>query len=285
MKRLSKFLPAHPGIIGTGCFFTDGNLENALRKRGVNLVHDAAFELLYSREGRQLLNSYHQRYLELAQQLHRTYILHTPTWRANADWIFKLGYPLSELAAVNRHAAQFAREIQYASSFGQVLISGCVGPRPIYNQHAGTMNADDASSYHLEQVRTLALADVDVISGLSITYAEEAIGIIRSARKVGVPVVISFSVSSDGTNMNGIKLPDLIAAIDDSTDAYAQYYMIQCEDPAAIFSFLNSEPSPWDRVRGAVLSGNTFADFGHAMETLPDNLVIGGDFQLPEIGE
>ncbi len=281
MKRLSKFLPASPGIIGTGCFFTDGNLENALRKRGVNLVHDAAFELLYSREGRQLLKTYYQPYLELAQQVHRTYILHTPTWRANADWIFKLGYPLSELAAMNRHAVQFVREIQYASSFGQVLISGCVGPRHINNQHSGTMNADDASSYHQEQVRNLALADVDVISGLSITNAEEAIGIIRSARKVGVPVVISFSISAGGT-VNGTRLPDLIATIDDATAAYAQYYMIQCEDPAALLSFVNSKRSPWNRVRGVVMNGNSSADFGHAMETLPDDAVIGGDFRVPE---
>ncbi|MBA4056159.1 MAG: hypothetical protein C0490_15700, partial [Marivirga sp.] len=66
MKRLNKRFPQMPSsFFPTGYFITDGNLEASLQDHNVELIHDAAFELLYTREGRQLLKDYHQPYMDL----------------------------------------------------------------------------------------------------------------------------------------------------------------------------------------------------------------------------
>jgi len=105
------------------------SMETSLATRQhVELTHSAAFELLYSREGRSLIKAYYEPYLQLAAKHNMTYILEAPTWRANPDWLFKLGYNVDETTVVNRHAVQFLREIQHSKSC-DVIISGAIGPR------------------------------------------------------------------------------------------------------------------------------------------------------------
>ena len=51
------------------------------------------------------------------------------------------------------------------------------------------------------------------------TYAEEAIGIARAARRAGMPVVISFTVETDGRLPNGQTLGEAIELVDAATAA------------------------------------------------------------------
>lgn len=250
MKRLNKqFLQLPSRFFSTGYFITGGNLETTLLDHDVELIHDAAFELLYTREGRQLLKDYHKPYIDLAEEFNQTYIIQTPTLRANPDWVFKLGYPLSEIRAISRHAAQLAREIQYAGSSDNILISGCIGPR---KNELGTrlMSPAEAARYHSEQVLTFALSDVDFISGMSMNSSSEAIGIVQAAKTVGVPVVISFLVGKDGCLANGEKLADALLIVDKSTEHYAHHFMIQCADPVSLRSLLLHDEDQKNRVHG-----------------------------------
>ena len=63
------------------------------------------------------------------------------------------------------------------------------------------------------------------------TYPEEAIGITRAAGAVGMPVVISYTVETDGRLPTGQSLREAIELVDEATDAGPAYYMINCAHP------------------------------------------------------
>ena len=222
------------------------SMETSLATRQhVELTHSAAFELLYSREGRSLIKAYYEPYLQLAAKHNMTYILEAPTWRANPDWLFKLGYNVDETTVVNRHAVQFLREIQHSKSC-DVIISGAIGPRKSQCDSQNNMSPDEAASYHSVQVRALALSDVDIISGVSFTCSDEAIGVVWAARSVGVPVVISFRLEDNGHLPNGESLEQAIERVDAATENYTSHFIVHCAD-LDVFCHLLEEGGNWTK--------------------------------------
>jgi homocysteine S-methyltransferase len=72
---------------------TDGGLETTLVfHEGVELPHFAAFPLLDSPAGREVLRRYFARFFDVAREHRAAFQLDTPTWRANRDWGERLGY-------------------------------------------------------------------------------------------------------------------------------------------------------------------------------------------------
>jgi homocysteine S-methyltransferase len=81
-------------------------------------------------------------------------------------------------------------------------------------------------------------------------YVEEAIGIAQAAKKAGMPVVLSFTVETDGNLPTGQTLQSAIEQVDEVTDGYPAYYMINCAHPTH-FEHIVAEGGTWlDRVRG-----------------------------------
>ena len=93
------------------------------------------------------------------------------------------------------------------------------------------MTANEAERYHSAQVETLADAGADMISGLTLTYPEEAIGITRAAGRTGIAVAISFTVETDGRLPGGAALGDAIGRVDAETGGAPAYFMINCAHP------------------------------------------------------
>src|SRR5687767_11728224 len=84
-------------------FLTDGGLETTLVfLEGYELPCFAAFDLLKNEEGYSALKDYYRRYLKIAQEYQTAFILESPTWRANPDWMEKTGYPKTAMASVNQ---------------------------------------------------------------------------------------------------------------------------------------------------------------------------------------
>jgi S-methylmethionine-dependent homocysteine/selenocysteine methylase len=77
----------------------------------------------------------------------------------------------------------------------------------------------------------LAGAAVDLLSALTLTYAEKAVGIVRAAGHEDVPVVISFTVETDGRLPSGQALGDAIKQVDRETGGAAAYFMVNCAHP------------------------------------------------------
>ena len=96
---------------------------------------------------------------------------------------------------------------------------------------AGFWDARKAEAMHLPQVRLLAEAGVDMISAITMTNIAEAIGITRAAQSQNVPVVISFTVGTDGRLPSGDGLGEAILAVDEATGRAPSYYMVNCAHP------------------------------------------------------
>jgi homocysteine S-methyltransferase len=201
--------------------------------RGIDLPCFAAFPLLETDEGRRELRSYFEPFVQVARERGIGLVLDTPTWRANADWGAQLGYGADELAEVNRKGVALLEELraEHETPETPIVIAGCVGPRDDAYSPGSMVSAEEAERYHLAQVRTLGETAADLISALTLTYPDEAIGIARAARSVGMPVVISFTVETDGSLPNGMPLRQAIERVDAETDGAVEYFMINCAHP------------------------------------------------------
>ncbi|HEU0222507.1 MAG TPA: homocysteine S-methyltransferase family protein [Paracoccaceae bacterium] len=235
-----------------GLFLSDGGIETSLiYLQRLDLPYFAAFPLLRDAEGRAALRRYYQPYLELAARMGTGFILETPTWRASQDWGTRLGYTANEIRAVNRDAVALTRELREAfPGAGPVVISGCVGPRGDGYVAGVAMTPAEAAAYHGEQIGAFAEAGVNMVTAITMTYAAEAIGIVRAARLVGLPAVISFTVETDGRLPSGQPLGEAIEEVDAATGCYAAYFMVNCAHPDH-FATILAQGGDWaGRIRG-----------------------------------
>jgi S-methylmethionine-dependent homocysteine/selenocysteine methylase len=247
-------------------FITDGGMETTLIfHQGIDLPEFASFVLLDDPAGLDALRAYYRSYVELADRRGVGIVLDTPTWRANRDWGERLGYSEEALADVNRRGVELLEELR--DDGPRALISGCVGPRGDGYRVDSVMSADEAEEYHSPQIETFADARVDLVSALTLTYANEATGIVGAAESLGVPVVISFTVETDGRLPSGQPLGDAIEEVDTGTGGAAAYFMVNCAHPTHFENVL--QPAPWlERLRGirANASKKSHAELDEAEE-------------------
>ncbi|MHC5796656.1 homocysteine S-methyltransferase family protein [Lacisediminihabitans sp. FW035] len=93
------------------------------------------------------------------------------------------------------------------------------------------MGADEAADYHREQVSAFQEAGANRVAALTLTYPEEAIGVVRAAQACAIAVVPSFTVETDGRLPDGTHLGDAIAQVDDATGGGALFFMVNCAHP------------------------------------------------------
>jgi homocysteine S-methyltransferase len=227
---------------------TDAGLETVLVfHEGVELPCFAAFPLLDSEEGRAVLRRYYEPFLRLARDRGAGFVLSSPTWRANPDWGEELGYDAAALATVNRGAVAFLGEVRDdVLTLGDrdgVLIEGCVGPRSDAYRPTLRMDVDQAERYHSLQLHVLADAGCAQAAALTLSYVEEAVGIVRAARAAGLPIVIGFTVETDGRLPSGDSIEQAIDAVDSATDGAAQSFMLNCAHPTHFADALPDGPA------------------------------------------
>lgn len=243
-----------------GFYLTDGGLETTLIFRdNIPLPHFAAFTLLQHQAGREALKRYYLPYLQLAEQQGVGFILETPTWRANTDWGFKLGYSQVELDAINQGAVRFVRALSSTKQqeTNTVLISGNIGPRGDGYVVGKAMTTAEACAYHIPQIKAFARGEVDLVTALTINYAEEAMGVIVAAEQEQLDVVISFTVETDGRLPSGEDLQSAIERTDRVTKGYATHYMINCAHPEH-FSTILQKGGEWvNRIQGIRANAST----------------------------
>jgi S-methylmethionine-dependent homocysteine/selenocysteine methylase len=231
---------------------TDGGMETTLLfVDGFELPCFASFPLLEHDEGRAAMTHYFEPYLEVASRLGTGFVLEANTWRANPAWGAKLGYSLDDLAEANRRSIRFVEEIctREETPARPFVISAPVGPEGDAYDPESHMTAEEAEEFHSWQAGIVAGTAADLITGLTITYAEEAIGIVRAATAVGMPVVVSFTVETDGRLPSGQPLADAIEEVDRETDGAAGYFMVNCAHPTHFLPVLDG-PGPWHRILG-----------------------------------
>lgn len=233
-------LPASGGAL----HLTDSGLEtDLLFHHGADLPHFAAFPLLAQEAGRALLVDYYDAHARLAVDAGMGMVLETATWRANPDWADLLGYDAAALQSVNRDAVDLLIDVRVRHPKAALLISGCIGPRGDGYQ-AGKVTTDEARGYHSAQVETFAATNCDVVTALTLTSVDEAVGVVQAAVDAVVPVVVSFTVETDGRLPDGTSLGEAVRQTDARTEGAAQYFMVNCAHPDHLESaFASAGPS------------------------------------------
>jgi homocysteine S-methyltransferase len=223
--------------------------------QSVDLPGFASYPLLESKDGRAQLNGYYRDLIAVGKEHGVGVILESPTWVANRDRGAAIGYTPERLMHLNKHAISHMSDARNELGDLPTVISANVGPRADAYAPSEQMSADEAESYHTEQISVLAETDVDLISGYTLSYPAEAVGIARAAKRAGLPVVIAFTVETDGRLPTGASLKEAITLVDVESDSYAAYFMINCAHPDHFVNVLADDP--WmQRVHGIVANAS-----------------------------
>ncbi len=242
-----------PQLGGHGLFVTDGGLETELVFHdGLDLPAFAAFPLIERPDTRARLHRYYDGYLAIARAHRAGFVVETATWRANPDWGAQLGYSADHLDAVNRAAVALAEEVRASAAADGLtaVVSGCVGPRGDGYDPGEAMSVDDAEQYHAVQIGTFADTSADQVTAITMTNAEEAIGIVRAATAAGIPAAVSFTVETDGRLPTEEPLHEAIQRVDAETGGAAAYFMVNCAHPSHFSDALDHEGAWRDRLVG-----------------------------------
>jgi S-methylmethionine-dependent homocysteine/selenocysteine methylase len=263
-------------------FLTDGGLETTLIfHEGWELPCGEAFVLMETREGREALCDYYDRYIPLAVEQKVGFLLESPTWRANPDWGAKIGYDAAKLADINRDSIALSHEIrdQYETADTPIVISGCIGPRGDGYDPGQIMSAGEAKSFHAFQVACFSESGADLVTAMTMTNCNEAIGVAQAAAAAGMPCAISFTVETDGRLPTGQPLNEAIRKVDRETGSAPAYYMINCAHPTHIEHALDQDASWIGRLRG--LRANSSSCSHQELDNAPV-LDIGNPVELAD---
>jgi len=239
--------------LGQQVFLTDTGLETTLIFRDAyELPYFASFVVLESEAGREHMAQYYRTHATIAQSVGAGFIFESVGWRASKDWGKQIGYSPASLDQVNRDSIALMADVQreFDSPAMPTVLSGCIGPRGDAYNPATMMTEKEAEEYHRDQIRTYSETDADMISALTMSYNSEAIGVVRAAASLEMPVAISFTVETDGTLPSGMMLGDAIRSVDEATDAAAAYFMINCAFPTHFETILDDNADWTRRIRG-----------------------------------
>ena len=242
-----------------GLFLTDGGIETTLIfHEGLDLPLFAAFDLLKDEEGTEALRAYYAPYVALAREHDLGFVLESPTWRASPRWAEEIGYTPAQLDDLNRKAIALMEEIRGDDPSGPpVVISGAIGPQDDGYNPTTKLTAREAQDYHATQIGTFRDTAADMVTAITMTYTDEAIGLTRAAREAGVPVVISFTVETDGRLPSGQGLGEAIELVDAETDGAPAYFMINCAHPTHFDDALAGDGAWRERIRGLRANAST----------------------------
>jgi S-methylmethionine-dependent homocysteine/selenocysteine methylase len=163
-----------------------------------------------------------------------------------------------------------------------LVISGNLGPRGDGYRADARMSVDDARRYHAAQINVFAATDADLVSAFTLNYVDEAVGIVQAARDAAMPVVISFTVETDGRLPSGEGLGAAIRRTDQETDGYPAYFMLNCAHPDHFRELDTLDPDVGGRIRGlrANASRKSHAELDESTELDPgDPLELGAQYR------
>jgi len=233
-------------------FLTDAGLETDLIfNHGIEIREFAAHTLLPDSAGRDAMRSYFRGFLNLAADAGAGFILDSQTWKAHPHWADDLGASEQDLRAANEDSIRFIADIRAQSPTNSkpIVLNGVVGPLGDAYAPEAAVATREAEDYHSKQLDWLAATKVDMVTGMTFTQADEATGLVRAASDAGLPVVVSFTVETDGRLPTGQPLGEAIVQVDEATDFAAAYFMINCAHPDH-FSHVLADSGWAERIRG-----------------------------------
>ena len=232
-------------------FLTDGGLETDLIfNDGCELPLFSAFVLLDHDQGRAMLRRYFDRYLDVAEESGRGFVLDTPTWRANAGWAAQHGLSVNDIRRINTEAVRLAQDLRSSRSWDdRILINGNIGPAGDGYSADRKLTPEAAKVLHTPQMEAFAKEGADLAIALTMTHAGEAIGVAKAAKALDVPVGLCFTVETDGKLPDGTSLGAAISAVEEATSGSPLFYGVNCAHPT---HFIDQLAGPWLNRMGIV---------------------------------
>lgn len=240
---------------------TDGGLETDLIfHHGVELPGFAAYPLLDSTQGRELLSDYYADYAEVARRSGANLLLETPTWRASPDWVTALGGARDDVLRINLESVVFLAglaEMLVASGAlpspalgdgGSFQVCGVIGPRGDGYVPGAAASSDEFATYHSAQVSAFAESGAAWVTGYTMTTVAEAVGVVRAARSQGIDVGISFTVETDGRLPDGTGLAEAVDSL--WQQAVPDGLLLNCAHPSHMAQALRDDDSWAERITG-----------------------------------
>lgn len=241
-----------PQLSGTR-YLTDGGVETHLIfNEGLELPQFCAFLLNDTEAGREAMRNYYRAYLPIAQKAALPFLFDTNTWRANPDWGALVGYDAARLRHAIRTSVVVCEEVaaEFAAEGVRSIISGILGPRRDAWKYDATMTIGEAREYHEPQIKVFAETSAAYVTCLTLTNVPEGVGIARAAEAAEMPVVLSFTLETDGNLPGGQPLRAAISETDDLTGGYPAYYMINCAHPVHFDRIVAADREGFARVMG-----------------------------------
>ena len=164
---------------GGPTFITEGGIETHMQyKKGYELPHFCLFDLMRDPQAMADLRAYHTRIIEVALQHNIGAVLDGVHYRSSRDWGELLGYSRAGLEEVVIQGIEFYQDLarEFESEDSPMPISGVVGPRGDAYSVGRVMGADEAQDYHAEQIGTMKKAGAQMITALTFSQVDEAIG-------------------------------------------------------------------------------------------------------------
>jgi homocysteine S-methyltransferase len=231
---------AVPELAGQVMLTDTGVETDLIFNQGVDLPLFACFVLADDGPGRDRLVRWHREHARAALDQGLGVSLDAATWRASSDWGTQLGYDTRALDRVNQDLVRLLHDIRSeldaelsadAADAAVMRVGGTVGPRSDGYQASLLMSAEEAEAYHLPQLRSFVQAGADRACALTLGYVGEAVGIARAAVQVELPVVLGFTLETDGRLPDGTTLADALEAVDGMTDGSAAGFLVNCAHP------------------------------------------------------
>lgn len=255
---MARYRDALPQLSGD-FFLTDAGIEtDIIFNKGVPIREFAAHTLLPDERGREVLREYFRGFLTLAREMNAGFQLDSQTWKAHVHWAKDLAESEEELKKTNEDAIAFIAELrdEFKDNPKPIVLNALIGPRGDAYAPEEDIAAQEAEEYHSKQMSWLAQTDVDMVSALTFTQSDEAIGVARAAKRYGLPIMVSFTVETDGKLPTGQPLGEAIKAVDEATDSFPAFYMVNCAHPTHFAHVLDDE-SWTKRIRGLRCNAST----------------------------
>jgi S-methylmethionine-dependent homocysteine/selenocysteine methylase len=238
-------------LLETRRFLTNAGTETYLMfQQGFDLPEFCAFTVFEDREAwSMLVQGYLGPILQAAADTGHGLMVDALVWRAQPDFIEKLGLDARQLGPINAAAVSRTRESvdRWRQAQGHddqglpVLITADIGPRGDgYKVQDEAITVAAARDYHHDQIQALADAGADLACALTMTSLNESIGIVEACAASELPVIVSPTVETDGRLPDRSDLGAFIEKVDDATGSAPLFYMVNCAHPTHLLPTLET---------------------------------------------
>ncbi|MCR9110983.1 homocysteine S-methyltransferase family protein [Marivita sp. XM-24bin2] len=215
-------------------YLTEAGTETeVMYKHGHQFPHFAMFTLLEDHRAVDDITAMYRRYLDVMAEAETGAMICGLEYRLSPDWAALLGHEDQEIVEIQKRCIDLLQDVSapYADSIPHIVIGGSIGPRGDAYGKGGAITADEAEAYHSTQLAALKATGADIACAHTFNNIPEAIGIVRAAERIGLPIAVYFSLDGRSRLNSGPTLREAVETTDTETRGAAAFYGLNCSHP------------------------------------------------------